>query len=177
MATPLRKPTKAPKLSPAIEKVAPAAAAVVETAAANAEEALEAVAGGANEVKEALRLTTERTLEQTRAAYERMKSAAEEATGAIEATCTKASQGAAEFSALAIEAFKANADAQFDFLKALLVVKSPSEALALQNEFLRSRFEAVKAQATDLAGAAQKVAKDAAEPLKSTFGKGFTLAA
>ena len=179
MATAKTKPAKAPKLAPApsVAAMPPAAAAVVETATVNAEEALEAVSEGAAEMKEIVRKTTERTLEQTRAAYERMKTAAEDATGAIEATFTRTSLGFTEISTKTIDAFKANADAQFELVKALMGVKTPAEALTLQNDFLKTRLEVVKEQVAGITAVAQRVATEAAEPVKSSFGKAFNVAA
>jgi len=150
------------------------AVAVSEAVAA---EATQAVKEGAADVQELIRKSTQQGLDQTRAAYEKMKSAAEEATKAIGSSCTVSLKGFSEISQKSLEAVKASADAHMDFFKSLMGVKSPSEALALQSTFVKQQYEALKTQSDDFTATAQKIAKDAAEPLKGAFGKAFSIAA
>lgn len=165
---------KTPKPAPVVPTTVKEAVAASEAVAA---EATEAVREGAADVQELFRKSTQQGLEQSRAAYEKLKSAAEEATSALGASCTVSLKGFSEISQKSLEAVKASADAQMDFFKSLMTVKSPSEALALQSSFVKQQYEAMKTQSDDFTATAQKIAKDAAEPLKGAFGKAFSIAA
>ena len=50
-------------------------------------------------------------------------------------------------------------------------VKSPSELVELATAHSRTQFETLSAQGKELAGLAQKVATDTAEPIKSGVSK------
>ena len=128
---------------------------------------------GAKGLQDNFRRAAEDGLAQTRAAYEKMKVAAEEATGSIESSYATATRGFGEINLKALDAIKSQADASFEHMKALIASKSLSEALTLQSEHLRKQFESISGQAKDMAALTQKVATDAVEPLKATFGKSF----
>lgn len=171
MAVARKTPSKAIPAAPAKAKEAVAA-----TEAFSAE-ATEVARQGSKDVQELLRKSTQQGLDQAKVAYEKMKGAAEEATNAVNTSCTVGMKGLTEISQKSLDAVKAGTDAQLAFFKALMGVTNPSEALALQSTFVREQFETLKAQSVDLAATAQRVAKDAAEPLKGAFGKAFSIAA
>jgi hypothetical protein len=56
-------------------------------------------------------------------------------------------------------------------------VKSPSEAMELWSSHARKQFESFTAHGKELAELAQKVATDAAEPIKANASKLFKPAA
>lgn len=155
---------------------APVASMTVPPAIPNMEEAVEAVLTQNVEVQDNAFRLTEETAEQTRAAYARLKSIAEDATGSFEATYAAASSGMKELHSVAMEAMRANTNAAFEFFKAMLGAKDLSEAMKLQSEHGRKQMEALNAQAKDIGAVAQRLAAHSAEPLKA-FGKGFGLAA
>ena len=105
--------------------------------------------------------------------YEKMKSAAEEATDVLEDTYAAASKGASDYGLKVIEAARANTNAAFDFATQLMTVKSLSEMVELSTAHTRKQFEALATQSKELAAIAQKVATDSAEPVKESFGKVF----
>ncbi len=140
-------------------------------------EAVDAVVASSAELQDSVRRLTEQGLEQTRSAYARLRSAAEEATDQFEASYMTASSGLREFHSAAFEAFRTNADATFEFLKAMLGVRDLSEAIKLQTEHVRKQVETFNGQAKDLGAVAQRVAATSAEALKATFEKGLGRAA
>jgi phasin len=125
------------------------------------------------EVPAAYRELAEKSIAQAKQSYERMKVAAEEATDVLEATYATATKGASDYGLKVLEAFRANANANFDFARDLLTVKSLSEAIELSSAHTRNQFEAVTTQTKDLAALAQKVTTEAVEPVKSGFSKAF----
>ncbi len=192
MATP-RKPKSLPATAPSklAKKSAPAAKAVKtatsETAHAMAapepaalitpvldvlvHETAEQALSGAKDAQESLRCATEDAVVQTRAAYDRMKHAAEEVSDTIETSYVNVTRGFGELNQKAIEGLKAHAEANFEHFKALAAAKSLPEALSLHTDHARRQFEALSAQMKELAALAQKVVVEATEPLKTTFDK------
>lgn len=135
--------------------------------------AIETAAAPAREMQESVREAAEKGVAETRAAFARVKAAAEEATDSLEASARLAAEGTLAFNHKLVDALRANSEAQFDLVKALLGVKSWSEAIALNSEHARKQFETVSAQGKDLAALAQKVTQDSFAPLKDGFSKAF----
>lgn len=164
MPTPVKKPTLAvaaplaPSLEPKIEKT------------------VEAMAAPVAEIQETIRKALEKSVSDTRDAYAKAKAAAEETSGALESSCATAAKGVVDFNIKALEALRANAEANFDFLKSIISVKSVPEFMTLQSEHARKQAEVITAQAKDIAALSQKVATDSAAPIKSQFAKTFKLA-
>src|SRR5438067_298317 len=123
------------------------------------------------EVPAAFREYAERGVAQTKDAYEKFKAVAEENTEMLETVYTTASKGATDYGLKTIEIARANTDAMFDFVEAMFAVKSPSEFVELSTKHARAQFETLTGQSKELAGLAQKVATETAEPIKSGVTK------
>ncbi len=140
------------------------------------EKTVEAFSAPVDEIQESVRKALEKGVADTRAAYAKAKAAAEETSGALESSCATAAKGVIEFNAKALDALRANAEANFDFLKSVISVKSVPEFVALQSEHARQQAEAIAAQAKEIAALSQKVATESVEPIKTQFAKTFKLA-
>src|SRR5207249_996090 len=125
------------------------------------------------EIPAAFREFAEKSVSQAKETYEKMKSAAEEATDVLEDTYAAATRGASDYGLRLIEAARANTNAAFDFANQLMTVKSLSEMVEISTAHTRKQFEALTAQSKELAAIAQKVATDSAEPVKESLGKVF----
>jgi phasin len=125
------------------------------------------------EVPEAMREFAEKGVQQAKEAYDRMKTAAEEATNILEDTYATASKGAAEFNLKALDALRANINASFDYVQQLMGVKTVSEAVELSASHMRKHFDALTAQGKELSSLATKVQTDTAEPIKAGVSKTF----
>ena len=119
------------------------------------------------EVPAAFREFAQKGVAQTKDAYEKMKVAAEENTQMLETVYSTASKGATDYGLKMIEIARANTSAMFDFTESLFGVKSPSELVELSTKHARAQFETLSGQSKELAGLAQKVATDTAEPIKT----------
>ena len=128
------------------------------------------------EIPAAFREIAERSVSQAKETYEKMKSAAEEATDVLEDTYATATKGVSDYGLKVIEAARENTNLTFDFATQLMTVKSLSEVVELSTAHTRKQYEAVTAQTKALAAIAQKVAVDTAEPVKESFGKVFKVA-
>jgi phasin len=164
MATAIKKP------------ILSAAAPISPPPEAKIEKTVEALSTPVVEIQENVRKALEKGVADTRAAYAKAKAAAEETSGALESSCATAAKGIVEFNAKALEALRANAEANFDFLKSVITAKSVSEFVTLQSEHARKQAEAITAQAKEIAALSQKVATESAEPIKSHFAKTFKMA-
>jgi phasin len=125
------------------------------------------------EIPAAFRELAEKGLSQAKENYEKMKTAAEEATDMLEDTYTTAAKGASEYNLKVIESARANANAMFDYAKELLDAKSLSDLVELSTAHARKQFETLTSQTKELTALAQKVATDTAEPVKSGVTKAF----
>jgi phasin len=129
------------------------------------------------EVPEQMRAFAEKGVSQARDSYAKFKDVAESHNSAIEAVFTTANKGFSEYSAKLMEMMKSNTTASLDFAQELLGIKSPSEAMELWSAHAKKQFEAVTAQAKELAELSQKVATETVEPIKANASKLFKPAA
>jgi len=129
------------------------------------------------EVPTAFREIAEKGIAQAKENYEKVKSAAEQATDVLEETYSTASKGCASYGLKLVETTRANSDAAFDLMSELMTAKSYSEVVELSSAYLRKQFDALVAQAKELSEHAQKVATDTAEPLKESISTTFNKAA
>jgi len=129
------------------------------------------------EMPAALREIAEKGIAHAKDNYEKMKSAAEEATDVMEDTYTTASKGACDYGLKVIENARANSNAAFDLFGSLLSAKSYSEVVELSTGFMREQFETLTAQAKDLGACAQKVGTETIEPIKESFSNAIKKAA
>jgi phasin len=151
-------------------KVAAPALSVVESAET------QLAAAPAAEIQQSLRSALEKGVVESRAVFIKAKIAADETASAIEVSFAAAKDGALAINAKAFEALRANADASFDFLKAVFAVKSLPDLLTLQTEFARNQVETITTQTKDFGALAQKAMTDAVEPLKEQAARSFKLA-
>jgi len=110
---------------------------------------------------------------QARESYEKMSGATAQASNLIQSSYTTAAKGAVEYNAKLIDIACANANAAFDYARELNGVKSPAQFLQVTSEHARKLFGVYSEQAKELAALAQKVASEAAQPLKAGVTKAF----
>jgi phasin len=125
------------------------------------------------EIPAAFREFAEKGVSQAKEHYEKMRTAAEEATGLMEGTYATASKGASEYGSKVIEAARTNTNAAFDFASELMNVKTFSDLVEMSTAHARKQFEVLTAQSKELAALAQKVATETAEPVKESVSKAF----
>ena len=129
------------------------------------------------EVPTAFREVAEKGIAQAKENYEKVKSAAEQATDVLENTYSTASKGCASYGLKLVETTRANSDAAFDLMTELMGAKSYSQVVELSSAYLRKQFDAFVAQAKELTEHAQKVATETAEPIKESISATFKKAA
>jgi phasin len=120
------------------------------------------VGTAAAQFPEYFREFTEKSVEQAKENYARIRNAAEGATDMVEDSYLTATRGATEFNMKAIEALRTNVNSSFDYARELMGAKSFSEALELSASHMRQQFESLSGQAKEFSELARKVATDAA---------------
>lgn len=154
--------TKKPAVKAAAETSAPKIEAAPVLAAA---ELMQPFA----DMQEKVRAETEKGVEQLRSHYATLKDNAETATSKLEESLAAAHSGTREFNMNAIEFVRAQANAGFAHLQALVAVKSLGEAVKLNQDFAKAQVETLQAHSKTVAELAKKVAGDVAEPVKAAM--------
>ncbi|MGX5845012.1 phasin [Mesorhizobium sp. ArgA1] len=117
------------------------------------------------------RAVAEKSVEPSKEALARLQSGAEDAHRALESTAETAKSVSNELSLKTIAALRANAEAAFSHLEALVGAKSPSEVFELQTAFLRKRVEIGIEQSKEFQELTQRAVTDASNPIKDAFEK------
>jgi phasin len=117
-------------------------------------------------VPEAVRAMAEKTVAQSRDAYENAKGSMEDAVEVLEKSIDQAGQGAAAINRKVIDNTQANLNTGFDLAKDLASAKNIAEIMELQSSFVRKQFEVLSAQAEEIRTLSTKVATDTTDPVK-----------
>lgn len=124
-----------------------------------------------SKMSETFRAMTQKSVEQSKEAYSRMKNAADDATKTLETTLESAHQGSLQLSKKAIDALRTNAETGFQHLEKLMSAKSFSEVIELQTSYLRKQVELTTDQTKDIQSLAQQVAQELMKPGREAFQK------
>ena len=125
-------------------------------------------------VTESFRDFAEKGAVQSKEAYSKMKTAAEDATKTVEATLESAQSGSVELGLKAIEALRTNVENSLSHMEALIGVKSVSELFEVQTAFIRKQAELAMEQARTMQEATRKVAENVTRPGKDAAEKAMS---
>jgi len=125
-------------------------------------------------VADGYREMADKSVNQTKEAYAKAKTAAEDATKAIETTLETAQAGTVELSLKAIDAARGNVEHSLSHMEALLGVKSVAQMIELQTSFFRKQAEMMVDQTKMMQEAARKVAEDVSKPTKTIAEKAMS---
>jgi phasin len=124
-------------------------------------------------VPESVRALAEKTVNQSREAYERGKEALEESIDALERSFDAAGQGATAFNRKLIDLAQRNLNSVFDLAKSLAGAKNLAEIVDLQSAFIRHQFDVFANQAGEIRALTSKIAADTTEPIKHQVARSF----
>ncbi|RWC33458.1 MAG: phasin [Mesorhizobium sp.] len=117
------------------------------------------------------RAVAEKGVEESKEALSKLATGAEATQKALESSFETARTAGNELSLKTIAALRANVEASFSHLEALVAVKSPSEFIELQTAFLRKQVEKTVEQGKEFQAAATKAAEDVSKPIKDVYEK------
>ena len=125
-------------------------------------------------IPEGVRALAEKTVDQTREAYDSSTDAFDASVMTFEKAFDAAGEGAAAFNRKIIDISRRNLDASFDLAKSLAGAKSLADMVEVQTAFWRKQFGALTAQAEEVRELSSKVADDASKPNRAQMaGAGF----
>ena len=124
-------------------------------------------------VPESVRALAEKTVNQTRDAYERGKEALEESIDSLERSFDAAGQGATAYNRKLIDIAQRNLNSGFDLAKSLAGAKNLAEIVELQSAFIRNQFDVFAGQANEIRALTTKIAADTSEPIKEQVSRSF----
>ena len=125
----------------------------------------------AMDVPPAFRDMAENTVEQSKQAYEKFKTSAEEATTLLNDTAEKTRDGVTKFNEKALDVAKTNTDATLAHVKDVMAVKTFAEAIELQTAFAKTQFDAFEDQAKVFEKMTKELTEDTTAPYKAAFKK------
>ncbi|WAP69624.1 phasin family protein [Jiella pelagia] len=124
-----------------------------------------------SQMNETFRSMTQKSMEQSKEAYGRMKAAADEATKALESTMENAHQGSLQLSKRAIDAMRTNAELGFQHLDSMMTAKTFAEMIEMQTAYVRKQVEMATDQVKEMQTLTQAVAQDMMKPGRDAFQK------
>jgi phasin len=127
-------------------------------------------------VPESVRALAEKTVNQTREAYERGKDSLEGSVNAMERSFDAAGQGATAFNRKLIDITQRNLNSGFELANSLASAKNLAEIVELQSAFIRNQFEVFAGQAGEIQTLTTKIAADTSEPIKDQVTRSFETA-
>ncbi len=127
----------------------------------------------ASKATDQFRAFAEKGVEQSKEAYTKIKSGAEDTQKALESTFETAKTVGSDLSLKTIATLRTNAETGFAHLEALVGAKSLSELIELQTSFLRKGVETAVEQAKEFQAVSSKAATDVTKPIKDVFEKTF----
>ena len=116
---------------------------------------------------EAVRELAEKSVDQTREAYDRAKDALEATVDTMARSFDALGQGAAALNRKIIEIAQENISSGFDLAKSLATARTLAEMVELRATYWRKQLNALAAQAEEVRALSTKVAADVAEPIKA----------
>lgn len=122
-------------------------------------------------LSETFRAMTQKSMEQSKEAYSRMKSAADEATRSLESTMENAHQSSLSLSKKAIDAMRSNAEMGFAHLEKMMSAKSFAEVIEMQTSYVRQQIETATDQAKEMQSLSRSIAEDMLKPGREAFQK------
>ena len=125
----------------------------------------------ASKAADQVRAFAEKGIEQSKEAYAKLKNGAEETQKALETTFETVKSAGSDLSLKTIAALRANSEATFAHLEALIGAKSLSEVVELQTTFVRKAVETAVEQAKELQAVGSKAAEEVSKPIKTAFEK------
>ena len=116
---------------------------------------------------DAVRELAEKSVDQTREAYDRAKDSLEATVDTMARSFDALGQGAAALNRKVIEIAQENVSSGFDLAKSLATARTLAEMVELRATYWRKQLSALSAQAEEVRALSTKVAADMAAPIKA----------
>jgi phasin len=124
-------------------------------------------------IPEGVRALAEKSVSQTREAYDRSKGALDASISTFERSFDAAGQGATAFNRKIIDIAHRNLSSVFDLANSLARAKDLAEMVELQAAYWQKQFSALTTQAEEVRALSTKATAAAAEPIKAHVTNGM----
>ncbi|MFN4274521.1 MAG: phasin [Aliihoeflea sp.] len=125
----------------------------------------------ATQATDQMRAMAEKSVEQTKEAYAKMKSGAETTQKAFEQSFEAARASSTEMALKSIAAMRAGAESSLSHMEALVGAKTLSDMMELQTAFMRKQIEMSVEQAKEFQSLSTKSFEDVAKPVRELAEK------
>lgn len=116
------------------------------------------------EIPKNMRSMAEASVEQTRKAFDKFISSAQEANDSFSARTATVGAGAKDVSAMVLSNAEKNVQVSLDYAEALLHAKDLSEVMRLHREYAQGQIRALTEQASEMSHLMGRAAMDATRP-------------
>jgi phasin len=123
-------------------------------------------------VPEGVRSLAEKTVAQTREAYDRSMDAFDASLTTFERVFDAAGQGATAFNRKIVDIAQRNVNSSFDLATSLAGAKNLADMAELQSVFWRKQFDVLTAQAEEVRALSVKVTADTSQSMKEHVARG-----
>ena len=123
-------------------------------------------------IPEGVRALAEKSVAQTREAYDRSLDAFDASVTTFERSFDAAGRGATVFNRKIVDIARRNVDASFDLATSLVGAKDLADIVELQRAYWQKQFGALASQAEEVRGLSTKITADATKPIKSQIARG-----
>ena len=113
----------------------------------------------------------EKGFEQSQDVLAKFKAGSEDVQKAVESSIETAKAVGSDLSLKTIAVLRANTEAAFSHIEALIAVRSPSEFVELQTAFVSKQVETAIEQAKELQAVTVKATQDVSKPIKEAVEK------
>ena len=113
----------------------------------------------------------QKSVDQAQTVFAKATDVAQDNVQVLEAVASAYKSGVVDFQKKAMEFTQKNMEQAFAFSRKLFSTKEFSEAVSLQQNFVKEQAEAFKTQAGELNEIAVRLTTETAQPLKSSFEK------
>ena len=119
------------------------------------------------EIPNEMRAVAERSVQQTKVAFQQLVQAAQKAVSPLEERVTASQVGALDTSKKAMTFAERNVLSTFEFAQKIVQTKDIQKLVRMQTEFLQSQTQALGEQVKDLGETVSKAAMDSKKPSKT----------
>ena len=116
----------------------------------------------------------QKTVDQAQAAFEKVSEVAHDNVQIMDAAANAYKNRLTDIQLKTMEFAQLNMNAGFAFARKFFAVRDPSEAVTLQQAFLKDQAETLQRQAAELGELSMALAKDSLKPVQETMTKSFT---
>ena len=133
----------------------------------------ETVTKATEQVAEQVASFAQKTLDQAQGAFEKVSEVAHGNVQLFDAAANAYKNRVTDIQLKTMEFAQLNMNAGFAFARKFFAVRDPSEAMTLQQAFLKDQAETLQRQASELGELSMALAKESIKPVQETMTKSF----